>query len=349
MRLPKRYIGHPSAAFSYYYDVKDVTTLVSTTATNPDTPLTKGKASRNRYPVWNQYKKCSYLFLMLLPVLIWYVIFCYVPMYGIVLAFKDFKPVLGIFDSPWVGFKNFELLWDPYSGFVPAVRNTLIISFYHIVFGFPAPIILALLFNELRLQVFKRVAQTISYLPHFFSWVVMAGLLNVILSPSTGAVNVIIQWIGFDPIYFLGDKEWFRFTLITSGIWKEVGWGTIIYLAALASVDPHLYEAAVMDGASRWKQIWYITLPSLLPVISLLFILRIGHLLDGGFDQIFNLYNPAVTEVSDIIDTFVYRAGLTSMQYSFATTVGLFKNVIAFMLILITNYVIKKSGQEGLI
>ncbi|GAA3402743.1 sugar ABC transporter permease [Paenibacillus hodogayensis] len=289
------------------------------------------------------------MFMMLIPVIVWYLVFCYAPMYGIVIAFKDFKPILGIFGSPWVGLKNFELLWDPYSGFIPAVRNTLVISFYHIIFGFPAPIILALLFNELRFHLFKRITQSISYLPHFFSWVVMAGLLNVILSPSTGAVNTIIQWLGFDSIYFLGDKDWFRFTLITSAIWKEIGWGTIIYLAALASVDPHLYEAAVMDGAGRWKQIWYITLPSLLPVISLLFILRIGHLLDGGFDQIFNLYNPAVSEVSDIIDTFVYRAGLTSMQYSFATTVGLFKNVIAFMLILLTNQIIKKAGQEALI
>lgn len=314
------------------------------------TPEDTRKMRNNGYvPLWTQYKRSKYLLLLLFPVIAWYFIFAYLPMYGIIISFKDFKPLLGIVGSPWVGFDNFKLLWDPYSGFLPAVKNTLIISMYHIVFGFPAPIILALLFNELRLKIFKRVSQTISYLPHFFSWVVMAGLLDAILSPSTGAVNVIIQWFGFDPVYFLGDKEWFRFTLITSGIWKEVGWGSIIYLAALASIDPDLYEAAVLDGANRWKQALYITLPSLLPVISFMFILRIGGLLDGGFDQIFNLYNASVYEVSDIIDTFVYRAGLTSMQYSFATTVGLFKNVIAFALILLTNYAVKKAGQEGLL
>ncbi|MBO9610532.1 MAG: sugar ABC transporter permease [Paenibacillaceae bacterium] len=298
---------------------------------------------------WKRYTKNKYLLLLLLPVLVWYVVFAYIPMYGIIISFKDFKPLLGITGSPWVGLRNFELLWDPYSGFVPAVKNTLIISFYHIVFGFPAPIVLALLFNELRAKLFMKVAQTISYLPHFFSWVVMAGLLSVVLSPSSGAVNEVLSWFGIDPIYFLGDKHWFRFTLVVSSIWKEIGWGTIIYLAALAGIDPDLYEAAVLDGASRWKMMLHITLPSLLPVVSIMFILRIGGIMDGGFDQIFNLYNPAVYAVADIIDTFVYRTGLTSFQYSFATTVGLFKNVIAFLLILLTNYAVKKAGQEGLV
>ncbi|WP_235886271.1 ABC transporter permease [Paenibacillus cymbidii] len=298
---------------------------------------------------WKRYTKNKYLLLLLLPVLVWYVVFAYIPMYGIIISFKDFKPLLGITGSPWIGLRNFELLWDPYSGFVPAVKNTLIISFYHIVFGFPAPIVLALLFNELRAKLFMKVAQTISYLPHFFSWVVMAGLLSAVLSPSSGAVNEVLSWFGIDPIYFLGDKHWFRFTLVVSSIWKEIGWGTIIYLAALAGIDPDLYEAAVLDGASRWKMMLHITLPSLLPVVSIMFILRIGGIMDGGFDQIFNLYNPAVYAVADIIDTFVYRTGLTSFQYSFATTVGLFKNVIAFLLILLTNYAVKKAGQEGLV
>ena len=286
---------------------------------------------------------------MLAPVLAWYGIFEYGPLYGIQLAFKDFAIMKGISGSPWVGWKHFHYLFTASPDFARIFRNTVVISFYHIVFGFPAPIILALLLNEVRLARFKRVVQSISYLPHFLSWVILSGLLTAILSPTTGAVNVALQWLGFDPIYFMADPRYFRFTLVASNIWKEVGWGSIIYLAALAGIDPSLYEAAVMDGASRWKQTLYITLPQMLPVISIMFILRIGSVMNAGFDQIINMYNPAVYSVADIIDTYVYRIGLGQLQYSLTTAVGVFKNVIAFLLVLLTNYLVKKSGQEGLI
>lgn len=295
-----------------------------------------------------QYIRNKYLLLMLLPVLLWYAIFHYAPLYGIQLAFKDFRVMEGIWGSPWVGMKHFLFMFTASPDFPIIMKNTIIISLLHIIFGFPAPIILALIFNEIRSLVFKRVAQTISYLPHFLSWVIMGGLVIMILSPSTGIVNYIIQWFGFDPIFFLADKDWFRPTLVISAIWKEIGWGSIIYLAALASIDTGLYEAAKIDGAGRWKQTLHITLPSIMNVIAILFILRMGGILNGGFDQILNLYNPAVYEVSDIIDTYVYRIGVSKLNYSFATAVGLFKNLIALALVLLTNYLIKKSGQEGL-
>lgn len=293
--------------------------------------------------------RSKYLLMLLLPALVWYSVFSYGPLYGVQLAFKDFRILDGISGSPWVGFKYFEMMLNGSQDFFLIIRNTLVLSSYHIIFGFPAPIILALLFNELRLQWFKKLAQSISYLPHFFSWVILSGFLITILSPSSGVVNHIISFIGLKPIYFLGDPDYFRFTLVISSIWKEIGWSSIIYLAALASTDPQLYEAAVIDGAGRWKQMLHITLPSLLPVIAIMFIFRIGGILDAGFDQVLNLYTPATYRVADILDTYVYRLGLEQMQYGFATAVGLFKNVIAFTLVLIANYLVKKSGEEGLI
>lgn len=296
-----------------------------------------------------RYASHKYLLLMLLPAMVYYALFHYGPLYGVQLAFKDFKPLEGVWGSPWVGFKHFEYMFTASSDFGTILRNTLTISLLQILFGFPAPIILALLFNELRSLVFKRVTQTISYLPHFLSWVVMGGLVITLLSPNTGVVNYVVQLLGYDPIHFLGDKIWFVVTLVVSAIWKEVGWGTIIFLAALTSIDQEQYEAARIDGAGRWKQTLHITLPGLLPVIAILFILRIGSVMDAGFDQIFNLYNPRVYSVADIIDTYVYRVGLTGGQYGFSTAVGLFKNVVALVLVLGTNYAIKKAGQEGLV
>lgn len=285
---------------------------------------------------------------MLLPVMAWYVIFAYGPMYGIQLAFKDYNFAEGIWGSPWVGMKHFVYLFTSSPDFLNILKNTIVISFYHIIFGFPAPIILALLFNEIRVSIFKKVAQTISYLPHFLSWIVIGGILVTILSPTTGVVNHVLNLIGIDPIYFLGSETYFRFTLVLSGIWKEVGWGTIIYLAALAGIDQQMYEAAVIDGANRWKQTIHITIPTIMPVISILLILRVGGVLDAGFDQILTLYSPAVYSVADVIDTYVYRIGLQNFQFSLTTAVGLFKNVVGLMLVLFANYIIKKMGQEGI-
>ncbi|MDQ1912683.1 ABC transporter permease subunit [Paenibacillus sp. GD4] len=299
--------------------------------------------------VRKEYRKCKYLFLMLAPVLLYYIIFEYGPLYGVQIAFKDYRIREGILGSPWVGFKHFIYLFTASPDFLRIMKNTLLLSFYHIVFGFPAPIVLALLFNEIRIEMFKRITQTISYLPHFLSWVVLSGLLITILSPTTGTVNLLLSMVGMEPIYFLGDPQYFRFTLVVSSIWKEVGWGTIIYLAALAGVDPALYEAAVMDGANRWKQTWHITLPGIIPVITIMFIFRIGAVLNAGFDQVLNLYSPNTYSVGDILDTYVYRAGLTQLQYSLTAAVGLFKNVVAFTLVLLTNYMVKKLGQEGIL
>lgn len=298
---------------------------------------------------WRLYKRYKYMFLLLAPAIVWYIIFSYGPLYGIQLAFKDFVISKGINGSPWVGLKHFHSMINGAQDFHLIIRNTLVISFYHIVFGFPAPIVLALLINEVRVEFFKRFAQTLSYLPHFLSWVVVAGFMFTVLSPSSGIVNSIIGWFGFEPIYFVGKSEYFRFTLISTAIWKEIGWGAIIYLAALAGINPQMYEAAVVDGAGRFKQMLYITLPSLIPVISIMFILRIGHVLDAGFDQVLNMYSPATYKVADILDTYVYRVGLEQMQFSFATAVGLFKNVIALILVLFTNYIVKRAGQEGLV
>jgi len=307
------------------------------------------KRTSNWKNTWKDYKKNRYLFLMLFPILVWYGIFHYGPMYGVQLAFKDFSPIKGIWGSAWVGMEHFKFLFYQSPDFARIFRNTLLISLYNIVFGFPAPIVLALMLNELRHKMFKRFAQSITYIPHFFSWVVLSGIIIVMLSPSEGPVNYILSLMGIEPIYFLADTGYFRSTLVATGIWKEIGWGTIIYLAALTGVDPALYEAADIDGAGRWKKMRHITLPSILPVVSIMFILSLGNILNSGFDQIFNLYSPAVYEVADVIDTYVYRAGVLQSQFGLTTAVGLFKNVIGIMLVLGTNYAMKRMGQEGVL
>lgn len=290
----------------------------------------------------------KYLLIMALPMIVWYSVFVYAPMYGIQLAFKDFKILQGIGGSPWVGFKHFAYMFNSSPDFPRILRNTIIISLYKLVFGFPAPIILALLFNEVRNTLFKRLTQSVSYFPHFLSWVTMSGLLVVVLSPSNGIVGGLFQWLGMKPIYFLGDPQWFRFSLVVSNIWKEVGWGTIVYLAALSGVNPDLYEAASIDGAGRWKQTIHITLPSIAYVVAFMLIFSTGSILNAGFDQIFNLYHPNVYSVADIIDTYVYRIGLVQLQYSFSAAVGLFQNAVGLIMVLTTNYIVRKMGQPGI-
>ena len=295
------------------------------------------------------YKKHWALFLMALPAIVYFIIFKYIPIAGISMAFKDFKIGLGIWNSPWVGFKHFESAFAS-PMFTRAVSNTVIISLLHIVIGFPMPIIFALMLNEVRHMRLKKVVQTVSYLPHFISWVVFAGILNRLLSPTNGAVNYILAEVfGVEsPIYFLGDNNYFRGTLIATSIWKEVGWGSVLYIAAISSISPELYESAVCDGATRWQRCIYITLPSLFPTITIMLILRIGSIMDAGFDQVFNLYNPAVYRTGDIIDTFVYRKGIGDMKYSFSAAVGLFKNAIGFVLVAGTNLITKKLNGHGI-
>ncbi len=292
------------------------------------------------------YYKHRYLMLMLLPVIAYYILFHYVPFYGIQLAFKQFRVSLGIWKSPWVGMENFVELFSKRS-FREILRNTVLISLYKLIFGFPAPIIFALILNEVRLVRFKKFVQGVSYLPHFISWVVLGGILIQLLSPSTGPVNIFLKSIGVKPIYFLTDTSWFRTVLVVTSILKSIGWSSIIYLATLASVPSEQYEAATIDGASRFAQLMYISLPSLYPVISIMIIFAVGGILNDDFDQIFNLYNAAVYSVSDVLSTYTYRIGLEQMQYGFATAVGLFKNVIGFALILISNRITNRINEYG--
>ena len=293
------------------------------------------------------YRKNYVLTLMFIPVIAYYLIFKYAPMYGIVLAFKDYSIRKGILGSPWVGFTVFEELFATHT-FVRAFRNTVIISLLRWVFGFPMPIILALMLNELKNLRFKKTMQTISYLPHFLSWIILTGLFTQLLSPTNGPINYIISLLGGKPIYFLADNAWFRSTMVITGIWKEIGWGSIVYLATIAGIDTELYEAAECDGATRWQKMFHITLPLMKPTIVILLIMNCGSILEAGFDQIFNFYNSAVYETGDIIDTYVYRRGIGDMEYSISTAVGLFKNVIGFILVTGTNFIAKRLGEGGI-
>lgn len=287
------------------------------------------------------------LYLMVLPGVVYFGVFRYGPMYGAVIAFKDYRVLDGILASPWVGLTNFQRVFaGPY--FVNILTNTVVISVYKLVFGTIAALALALLLNEIRVRWFKRTVQTIAYLPHFLSWVVVFGIALSVLSPSTGLANKGIGALGMSPINFLADPEWFRSVLVASDIWKNMGWNAIIYLAALAGVSPTLYEAAAVDGASRLRRVLHITLPGIMPVIVLVTILNIGHLMSAGFDQIFVFYNPAVYSVADIIDTWVYRQGIEGFQYSVAAAVGLFKGVVGCLLLLGANWSAKRLTGSGL-
>ena len=299
--------------------------------------------TRRKTPYWRHRE----LYLMLIPVIAYYVVFHYVPMYGAQIAFKDYKFNLGIIRSPWVGFEHFQYLFSLRS-FKEIFRNTILISTYKLIFGFPAPIILAILLNELRIIPYKKAVQTISYLPHFLSWVILAAIFTQLLSPSTGAFNILLTKLGFEPIFFLGDKSWFRSVLVFTSVWKGVGWGSIIYLASIAGINPEIYEAAIVDGAGRMRRIWHVTLPGLTPVITILLIFAIGRLTLDDFDQIFNLYNPSVYAVGDVISTYTYRKGLVDLQYSFAAAVGLFQNAISLVLIVIVNWVTKRFNEFGI-
>lgn len=295
------------------------------------------------------YKKNYVLTLMILPIVLYFIVFKYIPMGGIIMAFKDYKIRLGIFGSDWNGFENFTKLFATKT-FTRAVKNTLEISLLRIVCGFPMPIILALLLNEVTSTRYKKFVQTVSYLPHFISWVVLAGLFEQLLAPTgSGALNSILHTLfGMEPIYFLGDNQYFRGTLIVTGIWKGVGWSSILYLAAIAGIDPSLYEAAKCDGATRLQCARFITLPCIAATITVMLILEVGGILDAGFDQIFNLYNSAVYETADIIDTYVYRYGLGEMKYAMGTAVGLFKNGIGFVLVVATNAISKRISGNGI-
>lgn len=296
----------------------------------------------------SQIHKYRYLFLLMLPGMLHLLLFRYGPFYGILLAFKEFQVAKGIMGSPWAGWKWFERIFTM-QAVGGVVLNTVRISLLHILFGFPAPIILALLLNELKNLPFKKVVQTISYLPHFLSWVVVASLVTEMLSPSRGPIAYLLKVLfGYNMPILLTSPTAFIPVLIVSAIWKGVGWGTVIYLATLSGIDPQLYDAARIDGAGRFKQVLHVTLPGLVPVMTILLILNMGSILNAGFDQIYNLYNPLVYEVADVIDTYIYRIGLVGFQYSFSTAVGISKNIVAFALVFGTNAIVRKFSDYAI-
>ncbi len=292
------------------------------------------------------FRKYRSVYLMLLPVVAFYGIFHYGPMYGATIAFKDFVPSLGIWGSDWVGLRNFVDFFSSHY-FFRIVRNTFAISFLDLVFGFPAPIILALLLNEVRGNLFKRTVQTVTYLPHFVSIMVICGLI-IDFTMEKGLLNDMVALFGGKRFNMLLSPQMFRPIYIISNIWKEAGWGSIIYLAALSGIDPQLYEAATIDGASRWQRLTYITLPGLMPTIVILFILRMGSIMNVGFEKIILLYNPNTYETADVVSSFVYRRGLQEMNYSYSAAVGLFNSVINFSLLSFTNWLSRRVNETSL-
>lgn len=290
--------------------------------------------------------KYRWQYAMILPAVVLLFLFNYVPMAGIQIAFRDFQIGSSIWNSAWVGFDNFSFLQEPQ--FWVVVTNTLYISVLKFIFGFPAPILLALMINEIMHSGFKRFVQSVSYLPHFFSWIVVAYILQSFLTLDGGLVNDVIQKTGNESIFFLGSTEWFRPMIVGSGLWKEVGWNTILYLAAITAIDPQLYEAAKVEGAGKWAQIRNITLPGIMPTISIVLILSIPSLITVGMDQIYPMMNSANMSVADVLDTYVLRSGLQQGYFGMATAVGLISSIIALILVLVTNGLSRKINGEGL-
>lgn len=312
--------------------------------TKPMTTL--GEKRKLNFGIFLDIRKNKLLYVMLLPVLLYYVVFHYAPMYGAIIAFKDFSPRLGIWGSDWVGFEHFrEFFTGPY--FWRTIKNTVLISFYQLLFGFPAPIILALLLNELKHALFKRTVQTITYMPHFISLIVICGILKDFTS-SEGVINDVVAFFGGERLTFLLEPSLFRTVYVSSGIWQNIGWGTIIFLAALTGIDQEQYEASKIDGAGRWKQMTHVTLPGLMPTIIILLILDIGRMMNVGFEKIILLYNPGTYETADVISSYVYRVGLQDFNYSFSSAVGLFNSVINFVLLISSNWLSRKFNDTSL-
>lgn len=309
----------------------------------PAAALKKEKRKR----LLNQLLSQKFLYLMILPGLIYFLVFKYVPMWGLIIAFQDYQPFLGILGSEWVGFKHFIRLFTEPTFFI-LLKNTLILFAMNVVIFFPIPILLALLLNEVRLALFKKFVQTMIYIPHFMSWVIVVSLSFVLLTVDGGLINELIAFFGGEKINFLLSQAWFRPMYILQVIWREAGWSTIIYLAAITAVDPQLYEAAKMDGAGRLRQMWHITLPAIKSVIVVLLILKIGDTLELGFEHVYLLLNATNREVAEIFDTYVYTAGLKQGQFSYSTAVGLFKAAVGLILVMLANRLAKKFGEEGI-
>lgn len=288
----------------------------------------------------------KYLYLLALPGILYFIIFKYVPVGGLVIAFQNYSPYFGIMESEWVGLEHFQRFFSN-DDFMMLLRNTMMISLLNLVFFFPLPVVLSLMLNELRSAAYKKFVQTVIYIPHFLSWVLIAGLTYLMLSQSEGLVNKLLHEFGGQRIGFLTDPDMFWGLLTAQVVWKEVGWGTIIFLAAIAGVDPQLYEAAVVDGAGRFRKMWHITLPAIRNVIVILFILRLGSVMDVGFEQVYLMMNGAVSEVADVFDTYVYRNGIQQGEFSYSTAIGLFKSIVGIVLVVGANKLAKRFGEEG--
>ena len=286
-------------------------------------------------------------YLLLVPAVALLIVFKYVPMYGVGIAFVDYNIVKGVLGSAWNNFKWFEWVFNDHF-FWRVLRNTVILSLLRLAFGFPAPILLALLLNEVRNTSFKRSVQSISYLPHFLSWVVLGGIIKELLSMQRGVVPYLMTVVGLEPINFLTNIPTFRALLVATGIWQGIGWGSIIYLAALSGIDPELYESATVDGANRLQMALRVTLPALAPIMMILFLLQLGNILEQGWDQIFNLYNDVVVSVSDVFETLVYRSGIEGPRYSYATAINLFQNVVGFVLLMLANQIVRRRNEYAI-
>lgn len=306
--------------------------------------LVKYKESSGRK--WRRIVRNRYIYLMILPGVLYFLIFKYIPMLGLVISFQDYLPYKGIMGSDWVGLKHFTRLFSE-PEFWNIFKNTIVVFVVNVTFYFPIPIILSLMLNEVGNAFFKRFVQTLVYIPHFLSWVIIVSISFVMFTMDGGIINEMLTYFGFQPINFLMSSGWFYPMYVLQVIWREAGWGTIVYLAAMAAVDPGLYEAARMDGATRLRQIWHITLPGIRTVIVVMLILKVGSVLDTSFEHIFLLLNSMNKDVAEILDTYVYTAGLKQGQYSFSTAVGLFKSVVSFILVMGSNWLAKKAGEEG--
>ncbi len=306
--------------------------------------------SKQSTGIWRRvskdFKLNKYVYMMAIPMIVYFILFHYIPMYGVTIAFKNFNPRLGILESPWVGFKHFKTFFQSMY-FTRTVKNTGLLSLYSLMWGFPAAVILALLLNEIRFNKFKRCIQTVTYLPHFISLVVICGMI-IDFTSTDGLINSILVNFGVEPVNWLTKPEWFRTIYISSGVWQSIGWDSIIYLAALSGIDPSLYEAATVDGAGRWKQLLHVTLPGIAPTIVIMLILNIGGLMSVGSEKIILLYNPMTWETSDVISSYVYRKGVLGSDYSFSTAVGLLESMIGFTLLLAANKFSKKISETSL-
>ena len=292
-------------------------------------------------------KKKKYLYIMLIPCVVYFALFHYVPMYGVVMAFKDFNFAKGILGSDWVGLENFRYMFG-LDEFYNVFKNSICLSLLRLFCGFPMPILLALMLNEVTSIKLKKTVQTVIYLPHFISWVVIGGIITNFLSPTWGVVNGFLGKLGAEPIFFMAGTKYFRPIVVITSIWKEAGWGTILYLAAITSINPDLYEAAMLDGAGRFRQMLHVTLPGVIPTVITMFILRTGTIMNNGFEQILVLQNSQNLAVSEVFETYTYRVGILGGRYSFATTVGVFTSVIGMIMIIITNRIAKQFGERGL-